>query len=118
MTDILFKALETIKKTYKGKDENGTHIVDRSIVDGLKFDFAMTQISMAIAKGEITEERFIGHISYTPPFADDSELEDYLSTPKPLTGNDKFGIAIGSVLILSLLFTLYKYYIFRLGGTL
>lgn len=67
MTNILKNALKTIKKAYKGLDDSGVHTLDKSLVgDDLKFDLAMTQVSLAIKNGEITEEKFIDHISYIP----------------------------------------------------
>lgn len=65
MTDRLTKALNIIKSAYKGLDDNGVHTLDKSLVgDDLKFDFAMHTISEAIGNGQITEEKFIEHITY------------------------------------------------------
>lgn len=53
----LEKSLESIKKCYVGKDDEGKYILDKSKIDELTWIFATHRIYQALQNKEITEGR-------------------------------------------------------------
>ena len=83
----LQSALNKIKKTYSGKDEEGNHILDKSkLSDDLSFDFSMHRVAIAIKTGELSEEEFIGSISEGHFVKEQYNLEEELEKNAIMNG--------------------------------
>lgn len=59
----LDKSLETLKKSYIGKNKEGVHQLDKSKVDELSFIFAMNRVMQAVQSGELTEKEMMKRIT-------------------------------------------------------
>ena len=64
MATILENSIKSLKKCYIGIGDDGKHTLDKSKISELEFMFASTQVSIAIKKGLITEEKFIEKVSF------------------------------------------------------
>ena len=63
MATILENSIESLKKCYVGVGEDGKHTLDKSKINDLQFLFAITQVSNAIKKGQLTDAEFINQVS-------------------------------------------------------
>lgn len=60
MNKILESSIKSLIKCYKGLDDSGAHVIDKSAIgDDFAFSLALTQVSLGVERGEITEEEFI-----------------------------------------------------------